>query len=86
MAQIRGVNLGGWFVLESWIKPSLFEGLEDCFDETCFMKKANQSRQKLKKHYETFITEEDFKYLSSIGVKHVRLPITWWYKGTDLYM
>ena len=22
--KIRGVNLGGWLVLEKWIKPSLF--------------------------------------------------------------
>lgn len=23
--KIRGVNLGGWFVLEPWITPSIFE-------------------------------------------------------------
>lgn len=23
--KVRGVNLGGWFVLEPWITPSLFE-------------------------------------------------------------
>ena len=25
--KLRGVNLGGWLVLEKWITPSLFEGL-----------------------------------------------------------
>ena len=25
MKPIKAVNLGGWFVLESWMKPSLFE-------------------------------------------------------------
>lgn len=27
--KIRGVNLGGWFVLEPWITPSLFEDQPD---------------------------------------------------------
>ncbi|KAL4291273.1 hypothetical protein GQ457_14G003190 [Hibiscus cannabinus] len=26
-SKVRGVNLGGWLVLEGWIKPSLFEGI-----------------------------------------------------------
>lgn len=26
---IRGVNLGGWFVLEPWITPSIFEATSD---------------------------------------------------------
>ena len=30
---IRGVNLGGWFVLEPWITPSIFEATPDeCVD------------------------------------------------------
>ena len=27
--KIRGVNLGGWLVLEPWITPSIFEALPD---------------------------------------------------------
>ena len=30
--KIRGVNLGGWLVLEKWIKPSLFSEW-DAFDK-----------------------------------------------------
>ncbi|XP_059640561.1 sporulation-specific glucan 1,3-beta-glucosidase-like isoform X4 [Cornus florida] len=26
-AKVRGVNLGGWLVVEGWIKPSLFDGI-----------------------------------------------------------
>ncbi|MCY0903238.1 MAG: glucan 1,3-beta-glucosidase, partial [Firmicutes bacterium] len=33
--KIRGVNLGGWLVLERWMTPSLFAGL-DAKDETDF--------------------------------------------------
>jgi glucan 1,3-beta-glucosidase len=86
MAKIRGVNLGGWFVLEYWMKPSMFKDLEGCHDETCFMKLIPNAREKLFKHYETFITEDDFKYLNKIGIKDVRLPVPWWYQGTELYV
>jgi glucan 1,3-beta-glucosidase len=34
---IRGVNLGGWFVLEPWITPSIFEATsDDVVDGTLF--------------------------------------------------
>lgn len=26
--KVRGVSLGGWLVLEPWIKPSMFQGLD----------------------------------------------------------
>ncbi|CAI0422093.1 unnamed protein product, partial [Linum tenue] len=26
-AKVKGVNLGGWLVVEGWIKPSLFDGI-----------------------------------------------------------
>ncbi|KAK3042942.1 hypothetical protein RJ639_001018, partial [Escallonia herrerae] len=35
-SKVRGVNLGGWLVVEGWIKPSLFDGIpnEDMLDGT----------------------------------------------------
>ena len=33
--KIRGVNLGGWLVLEKWMTPSVFEGLA-AVDETTY--------------------------------------------------
>ena len=74
---IKGVNLGGWFVLESWMTPALFEGL-DTRDETGFVTLHSDPAKALKKHWETFITKADFQYLSSVGIHHVRLPIPWW--------
>ncbi|CAN1216289.1 hypothetical protein LINPERPRIM_LOCUS555, partial [Linum perenne] len=26
-SKVKGVNLGGWLVVEGWIKPSLFDGI-----------------------------------------------------------
>ena len=84
MSDIKGVNLGGWFVLESWIKPSLFENI-DSRDETGFCTLNPHAKQDLIKHWETFITKEDFIYLKSIGINSVRLPIPWWLEGEKPY-
>jgi len=27
--KVRAVNLGGWLVIEKWIKPELFDGIPD---------------------------------------------------------
>ncbi|KAL4253866.1 glycosyl hydrolase 5 (cellulase A) family protein [Abortiporus biennis] len=85
--QQQSVNLGSWFVHEQWMTPSLF---------TCAA--ANQvsevdiahgwgssdgARSVLERHWDTFINETDFEYLSSIGINTVRLPIGYWNLGPD---
>ena len=42
--KIRGVNLGGWLVLEKWMTPSLFEGL-NATDETSFRVEPGKKAQ-----------------------------------------
>jgi len=85
MDKIRGVNLGGWFVLEQWMKPTLFEGITDPPDETVFCIKKPDAKKVLEDHWATFITESDFAYLASLGINSVRLPIPWWYMGEAPY-
>lgn len=73
---IRGVNLGGWLVLEKWITPSLYEGVK-APDEyrLCQSLGAHQAADRLKKHRESWITADDFKWLSARGINAVRLPV-----------
>lgn len=84
MSTIRGVNLGGWFVLEFWMKPHLFEGL-DGVDETYFSLHHHEPKSALEQHWNTFITKKDFQYLKSIGITNLRLPIPWWLLGETPY-
>lgn len=79
---VRGVNLGGWFVLEGWMTPELFEGV-DGSDETAFLQQKPNAETELVDHWNTFITEDDFKWLSDHGVDYVRLPIPWWLFGVE---
>ncbi len=79
--KIRGVNLGGWFVLERWMTPSLFEGLK-APDETRFCEELGaKAEKKLKKHWETFITEKDIKWIAERGINTVRIPVAHWIFG-----
>lgn len=77
---IRGVNLGGWFVLEGWMTPDLFYGVSGS-DESIFMEEKEDALTVLEEHWDTFITEEDFQFLSNHGINYVRIPIPWWYQG-----
>ncbi len=79
---VRGVNLGGWFVLEGWMTPDLFNGI-DGSDETAFMQQMPDAATVLENHWDTFITEDDFQWLSDHGVDFVRIPIPWWYQGVE---
>jgi glucan 1,3-beta-glucosidase len=79
--KLRGVNLGGWLVLERWITPSLFEG-SVAQDEFSFMQEPD-GVEKIKWHRRTFITESDFRWLAHHGVNAVRIPVGYWLFGDE---
>lgn len=80
--KVRGVNLGGWLVLEPWITPSLFDntGNSAIVDEYTFgqFQDFNTAQAKLKTHWDTWITESDFAAIAAAGLNHVRIPIGYW--------
>jgi len=82
--KLRGVNLGGWLVLEKWITPSLFEGLQ-ATDETSYCVELGETEASLRlhRHWNTFITREDFAWLQHAGINAVRLPVGHWLFGKD---
>lgn len=75
-ARWRGVNLGGWLVLEKWITPSLYAGTraEDEFS-LCEALGKSAAAGRLEKHRSTWITADDFRWLAERGVNAVRLPV-----------
>lgn len=76
MDKIRGTNLGNWLVLEKWMSPELFEksGTED---ETWLARKTppEEFAALLKRHRDTYVTEEDFRQIAAFGLNAVRLPV-----------
>jgi len=81
---IHGVNLGGWFVLEGWMTPDLFEGVNGS-DETVFMEQKLNAEEVIEEHWNTFIVEDDFIWLKEHGIEYIRLPIPWWLFGDGIY-
>ncbi|WFD00467.1 hypothetical protein MYAM1_003216 [Malassezia yamatoensis] len=86
-----GVNVGSWFVLENWMAPSMFEcaagGKAAEFDIVNGYGTSQQGLQSaqsaLERHWDTWVTEDDFKTMKSVGINTVRLPIGYWSAGPD---
>lgn len=83
LTKIRGVNLGGWLVLEKWMTPSLFEGLA-ARDETGWcLELGSKAESTLKQHWLSFIGREDFAWLAECGINAVRIPVAHWLFAAD---
>ena len=80
--RVHGVNLGGWLVLERWMKESLFQGVNGK-DETCFCVQLGreEASRRLHEHWDTWITEEDFAWIADHGFNAVRIPVGHWIFG-----
>ncbi|KAI8053165.1 glycoside hydrolase superfamily [Gilbertella persicaria] len=80
---VRGINLGGWLVLEPFITPKIFEqklNETTLIDEweLCEALGPEEAKRQLTHHYDTFITEADFKKIAEMGFNHVRIPTGHW--------
>lgn len=87
-SEIKGVNLGGWLVLERWITPEVFRGT-DVADEysLCVQLGHEQAAQRLTDHRRSFITEETIAQIANSGLNTVRLPVGYWlFGGVEPYV
>ncbi len=79
--KLRGVNLGSWLVLEKWMVPSLFEGLQATDETTWCAEMGPLAAERLRAHWDSFITREDFAWLAGVGINAVRIPLGHWLFG-----
>ncbi|GAB7357494.1 hypothetical protein MBLNU459_g0028t1 [Dothideomycetes sp. NU459] len=79
--KVRGVNLGGWFVLEPWITPSIFEnGPDSALDEYTYCQGLgyDEALSRLSGHWNSWIQQDDFNQIAAAGLNFVRIPIGYW--------
>ncbi|KAJ4332766.1 glucan exo-1,3-beta-glucosidase [Didymella glomerata] len=82
--KVRGVNLGGWLVLESFITPSIFESHSDpgypVIDEWTLCEKLGKQGcyDALKPHWDNFVSLQDFQKIRDSGFNLVRIPVGYW--------
>ncbi|KAI0754068.1 glycoside hydrolase [Daedaleopsis nitida] len=90
--KMRGVNLGSWFVLERWIADSPFRCARAPAHSDWDVAMGSAARNILEQHWDTWITEQDWVWLSEKGVNTVRIPIGFYHicgadssvlRGTD---
>lgn len=76
---LRGINLGGWLVAERWMTPELFTGVVG-EGEIALVRELGYevAHDRLLRHRETFITEDDFRWIANQGFEFVRLPVGYW--------
>lgn len=82
--KVRGVNLGGWFLTEPFITPSLYEafGAEentpvDEYHYSLALGK-DEARKRLENHWNNFYSQQDFSKMKELGLNHVRIPVGYW--------
>ncbi|KAF3052127.1 hypothetical protein E8E11_011134 [Didymella keratinophila] len=81
--KIRGVNLGSLFIVEPWMSSDTWKSMGcggtksewDCV-VSLGQEKANAAFQK---HWNTFITADDFDKMKSYGINTVRIPVGHWF-------
>lgn len=79
--KLKGVNLGGWLVLEKWMTPSVFAGTNANDEYSLCIELGEAKHETLEKHRRGFITAEDFKWIAESGLNAVRIPVGYWVSG-----
>ncbi len=77
---VRGVNIGGWLLLEPWITPSIFQRLNGVVDEYTLTQQLgpDASLAILKPHWDSWVSLADFQRIAGAGFNTVRIPIGYW--------
>lgn len=80
---LRGVNIGGWLIQESWMCPVNGEDREWANLDTLNILEKRFSADKVQELIDTyqdhFITEQDIKQISEMGCNVIRIPF--WYRN-----
>ena len=80
IVSLRGVNLGGWLTIETWMTPADSSGLPDNFSiiQTLDNRFGVATEQSLIKTYQqSWITMTDLDNIQAEGMNVIRVPV-WW--------
>ncbi|MFG0247955.1 MAG: glycoside hydrolase family 5 protein [Phycisphaeraceae bacterium JB051] len=80
---LHGVNLGNWLVLEKWMSPGLYSSPDQRDEYTLCEALGDKAEGIMRAHRESWITEEDFKWLANWGINAIRLPFGYWILDAD---
>ncbi|WP_244118333.1 glycoside hydrolase family 5 protein [Burkholderia gladioli] len=84
--QLKGFNLGGWFVMEGYMSPMDAGSLTDTYSVMKQLDAAygvTEERALMKAYQDTWIQAQDFANIKAAGFNVVRVPL-WWGQFFDL--
>lgn len=86
--KVRGLNIGGWLLLEPWITPSIFQSQDQSLgivDEYTMTQKlgTDATYKILKAHWDSWCTFSDFQKIAKAGFNTVRIPVGYWAYSLD---
>eukprot|EP00966_Prymnesium_polylepis_P239771 5544627-Prymnesium_polylepis.1 len=78
MSFLRGANLGSLFIPEAWMTPSFYSGTRAT--SLCGLVRLNRTlaAERMRRHLDGFVREDDFLWLASHGFNAVRVPVGYW--------
>ena len=77
-AFLRGVNIGGWLLIEESLNRRLFQGaFAEAVDQWTFDSISGASTA-LESHYASYFNESSVSLLKSYGINALRIPIGYW--------
>lgn len=80
----HGPNIGSMFLLEKWLTPDMFpesakgDAELDAVSALVAEQGAEGAQKKFEDHWNTWITDDDFSYLQSVGANAIRVPMGYW--------
>jgi len=80
----RGLNLGSWFIPESWM-TDFYSGTGASDLCTLCKQNRNSADSKMQSYLATWITESDISWAQQQGINMLRLPIGYWNVMSDPY-
>ncbi|GFZ42614.1 hypothetical protein JCM24511_00331 [Saitozyma sp. JCM 24511] len=75
----RGVNLGAWFVQEPFFNSDVFRNAEQPKGSDLDIAKGKDAKAILERHWDSWITDEDWKWIKERGFNSVRIPIGYYH-------
>jgi len=78
---MHGVSLGNWLVLERWMDEEWFVSTsnEQAEDEWTWSEiQGDNKNATLLEHWNTWITDDDIRFIAESGFNHLRIPVGYW--------
>jgi len=73
----RGVNLGSWFTTENWLATQLYaQTAADPKGSDFDLARGKDAKAAMERHWDTWITDEDWQWIRDRGFNSVRLPVS----------